>query len=251
MAKLKGTNLPVLLSFLCCAQVALNSASMPVKAQSAPDSNKEKVTTLLKGGIQKHQSGDDAGAEKNFREALRIDSANANAHYNLAALAEAHGERDTALKEYRQVLRYSPKDQSVITAIHELEASTGHQAAVSERTRLQGHAAQDSLLPSADAFATNLSDYPPLAPARGSLGTNTLNGNANRNGLVSSTQFNTLRNQQPTNLALATDQDNGNRNKTGGGSMHAFRVIGMGVLRAGLMYGGRPVDTCACPILRF
>jgi len=250
MAKSKGTNLPVLLSFLCCTQLTLNTASVPVSAQTASSSEPEKITTLLKGGIQKHQKGDDSGAEKNFREAIRLDSASANAHYNLAALSEAHGELGTALNEYRQVLRYNPNDQAAITAIHELEARTGPHAAIAERTRLKGHATQDSLLPSADAFATNLSDYPPLAPARGGLSGNSLNGNVNTTRLASSTQFNTVHNPRSTNLALATDRDNLARNNTGG-SMHAFRTIGMSFLRASLMYGGRPVDTCACPILRF
>jgi tetratricopeptide (TPR) repeat protein len=241
MAKLKGTNLPLLLSILCCAQLTLNLES--VEAQSSSEPSKDKVTTLLKGGIERHQKGDDKGAEKNFREALRLDSANANAHYNLAALAEAHGEVGTALNEYRQVLRYNPNDQTVITAIHELEASQTSHAAVTERTRLTGHASQDSLLPSADAFSTGLSEFPPLAPTRGSLNGN---GNANATRLASSAQSDTVHNPRSTNLALASD-----RNNNTGGSMHAFRSFGMQFLRASLMYGGRPVDTCACPILRF
>jgi len=248
MAKLKGKNLPLLLSILCCAQLALNLES--ARAQSSSEPSKDKVTTLLKGGIERHQKGDDKGAEKNFREALRLDSANANAHYNLAALAEAHGEVGTALNEYRQVLRYNPNDQTVITAIHELEASKSNGAAVTERTRLTGHASEDSLLPSADAFSTGLSEYPPLAPARG-----TLNGNASATRLASSAQSNTVHNPRSTNLALATDRNNFdqnlNRNNNTGGSMHAFRSFGMQFLRASLMYGSRPVDTCACPILRF
>jgi tetratricopeptide (TPR) repeat protein len=234
MAKLKGNNISVLVSLLCCAQLFADSTNLQVKAQSSADLSNDKVRTLLKGGIEKHHKGDDSGAEKNFREALKLDSTNANAHYNLAALEEARGELGAALTEYRQVLRYNPNDQSVISAIHELEASTNNHAAIQEKTVLKAHTQQDSLLPSADAFAT-LPDFPPRAPARAGL-------NATR--FVSSTQMNSERNPQSTELALATDH-----NSTGG-SMHALRSFGASFIRASMMYG-RPVDTCACPILRF
>jgi tetratricopeptide (TPR) repeat protein len=234
MANLKRENVFLFLSLLCCAQLCSHSTNLEVKAQSSANASKDKVTTLLRGGIEKHHQGDDSGAEKNFREALKLDAANVNAHYNLAALEEARGEVGAALSEYRQVLRYNPNDQSVISAIHELEASTDNHATIQEKTALKAHTQQDSLLPSQDAFAT-LPDFPPRAPARGGL---------NSTRFVSSTQMNNMRNPQSTNLALATE-----RNSTGG-SMHALRSFGASFIRASLTYG-RPVDTCACPILRF
>jgi tetratricopeptide (TPR) repeat protein len=231
MAISKGRRVSVLVPLLCC--VFSYSMNLQVKAQSATSSSSAKVSTLLRGGIEKHHQGDDSGAEKNFREALKLDASNANAHYNLAALSEARGELGAALDEYRQVLRYNPHDQTVITAIHELEASTSHQSAIREKTVLKAHTQQDSLLPSVDAFAT-LPDFPPRAPARGGL---------NSDRLLSSTQMNSVH-PQSTTLAVATER------KSTGGSMHALRSFGSSFIRASMMYG-RPVDTCACPILRF
>jgi len=58
----------IFLSSIFCLQLAFTATVQPARAQST--SKKEQVTTLLKGGIEKHRAGDDAAAEKQFRAAL-------------------------------------------------------------------------------------------------------------------------------------------------------------------------------------
>ena len=44
------------------------------------------VADLLQRGYQMQQAGDAAGAERNYRDALKIEAGNADAHYLLGAL---------------------------------------------------------------------------------------------------------------------------------------------------------------------
>src|SRR5271154_17117 len=113
---------------------ALAKASLRIQrpniTQSLPS---EQVKNLLKGGIEKHKRGDDKGAQHDFKEALNIDPANANGHFNLAVLEEARGESASALEDYRDALRANPGDHAIISAISQLEHAKQSQPVFQER----------------------------------------------------------------------------------------------------------------------
>jgi tetratricopeptide (TPR) repeat protein len=187
--------------------------------------NQVEATTFLKGGIVKHQNGDDQGAMLDFQQAVNLDPSNSDAHFNLAAIEEARGEIGPALAEYRAVLQYNPNDQSAIAAVNQLQVAVAGQSNFQEKPVLQGSARETSLLPSANAFA------PPLMQGAAGAAVNTpqpiLNAKASKT-------------KQP---------------KTKGGTLRALKAIGSIALKtavaasnSGLMYygGAGAVDTCAC-----
>jgi tetratricopeptide (TPR) repeat protein len=198
----------------------------PVAAQA---NNQQEATALLKGGIVKHQNGDDQGAILDFQQAVNLDPSNSDAHFNLAAMQEGRGEIGAALAEYRAVLQNNPNDQSAMSAINQLEGTVRGQTPL-----LQGSARESSLLPSATAFA------PPLLPGTPGFAVNTappvLNGKAKK-----------VKPPKPP--------------KQKGGTMRALKAIGFIALKtavaasnSGLMYyggavGTGTVDTCACNTL--
>jgi tetratricopeptide (TPR) repeat protein len=190
------------------------------------------VKNLLKGGIEKHKRGDDKGAEHDFKEALNIDPGNANGHFNLAVLEEARGESSSALEDYRDALRANPGDQSIIAAISQLENAQQSQPVFQEKHIFEGRALQNMFTPSPGIIASQ-SEYPPLAPMRGTLNSRAFIANAN----INSAGHNTL---AVATTAQQTEQS---------GTMHALRSIGMGVFHAAL--SSSHVDMCACPILHF
>jgi len=194
--------------------------------------NQEEATALLKGGIVKHQTGDDQGAILDFQQAVNLDPSNPDAHFNLAALQEGRGEIGAALAEYRAVLQNNPNDQSAMAAINQLEGTVR-----GETPLLQGSARESSLLPSATAFA------PPLMPGTPGFAVNTappvLNGKAKK-----------VKPPKPPKPP-----------KQKGGTLRALKAIGSIALKtavaasnSGLMYyggavGTGTVDTCACNTL--
>src|SRR5579883_1773406 len=108
-----GTHSPMAKMLLAIAGLTLLNAGTPVLAQAESHNQKtgaatpitqeeeEAVKTLLKGGISKHQTGDDQSAELLFKKALAIDAENADAFYNLGAIAESRGDLAVALTDYR------------------------------------------------------------------------------------------------------------------------------------------------------
>jgi tetratricopeptide (TPR) repeat protein len=190
--------------------------------------NQVEATTFLKGGIVKHQNGDDQGAMLDFQQAVNLDPSNSDAHFNLAAIEEARGEIGPALAEYRAVLQYNPNDQSAIAAVNQLRVAVAGQSNFQEKPVLQGSARETSLLPSANAFA------PPLMQGAAGAAVNA---------------------PQPILNAKASKTKQPKPPKTKGGTLRALKAIGSIALKtavaasnSGLMYygGAGAVDTCAC-----
>ena len=78
-------------------------SSFPAVAQS------KKTPPELAADLQRGQAalraGDQATAEQQFRAALKLDSANVEAHANLGAIAFFQGNCGTAEPEFREALR--------------------------------------------------------------------------------------------------------------------------------------------------
>ncbi len=60
-----------------------------------------------------------------FKKVLSLDSRNADAHYNLGAIAEARGDASQALNEYRQASQLNPQDQEFRDAVAQIERKQG------------------------------------------------------------------------------------------------------------------------------
>lgn len=76
---------------------------------------------LLKAGARIHQQGNTAQAEKLFRQAIALDPANADAYFNLGALAEGKGDLVTALGQYRAGLALRQNDPELKEAVRSME----------------------------------------------------------------------------------------------------------------------------------
>ncbi len=204
---------------------------------SVEQNQKALAHDLIKAGVEKHRLGLDIEAEAKFREALSCDPTNANAHFNLAALAEGRGDRAAALDQYRSALALDPADQSTISAIHELEASVENRSLFKEPNLFQGRSVQAMFSGSTNILADQ-SEFPPTAPQRGRLTAYPFHS-----GITSSAPL--------ISSVSSASRSSNNQSHT----MHTLANIGIGVLSASLsrsLFSGRPMlDTCACPILHF
>ena len=86
---------------------------------------------LLKQGMAAHRSGNHQFAEDRFKRALALDPGNADAFFNLGALAETRGDLLGALTNYRAALGINPLDRQLQDAVHSLEQQiAGHRDTV-------------------------------------------------------------------------------------------------------------------------
>lgn len=79
------------------------------------------ATAMLKRATDLYSRGDTAEAERMFKKVLTLDSRNADAHYNLGAIAEARGDTAQALNEYRIASQINPGDQELKDAVAQIE----------------------------------------------------------------------------------------------------------------------------------
>lgn len=76
---------------------------------------------LLKAGARIHQQGNSAQAENLFRQAIALDPTNADAYFNIGALAEGKGDLVTALGHYRAGLALRQNDPELKEAVRSIE----------------------------------------------------------------------------------------------------------------------------------
>ncbi len=79
------------------------------------------ATAMLKRATDLYSRGETAEAERMFKKVLAVDSRNADAHYNLGAIAEARGDSAQALNEYRIASQISPSDPELKAAVDQIE----------------------------------------------------------------------------------------------------------------------------------
>jgi Flp pilus assembly protein TadD len=79
------------------------------------------ATAMLKRATDMYSRGETAEAERMFKKVLTLDSRNADAHYNLGAIAESRGDTAQALNEYRIASQINPNDQELKEALVQLE----------------------------------------------------------------------------------------------------------------------------------
>lgn len=107
-------------------QSVKSTAKSTVKPVSKPE-NKE-VRGMLTFGASLHREGKLNEAEDTFRKVLVRDPQNADAFYNLGALAEGRGDIITALGHYRAAQALNPEDGQIKEAVISMENSlkNGH-----------------------------------------------------------------------------------------------------------------------------
>lgn len=79
------------------------------------------ATAMLKRATDLYTRGETAEAERMFKKVLTLDSRNADAHFNLGAIAEARGDVTRALSEYRMASQINPSDNEFRDAIAQIE----------------------------------------------------------------------------------------------------------------------------------
>lgn len=79
------------------------------------------ATAMLKRATDMYSRGETAEAERMFKKVLSLDSRNADAHYNLGAIAESRGDTAQALSEYRIASQINPDDQELKDAVAQIE----------------------------------------------------------------------------------------------------------------------------------
>jgi len=98
-----------------------------VRTQHSPpvaptiENNHTRARRFLKEGARLHRIGEYADAERLFRESVALDPRNADAFYNLGALAEGRGDFVDALGQYRAALHIQPNDKSLKDAVESME----------------------------------------------------------------------------------------------------------------------------------
>ena len=88
-----------------------------------PDSatSSDAATAMLKRATDLYSAGNTAEAERMFKKVLSLDSRNADAHYNLGAIAESRGDNAQALNEYRIASQLNPHDAELKDALAQIE----------------------------------------------------------------------------------------------------------------------------------
>ena len=103
------------------------------------------ATAMLKRATDLYSTGETAEAERMFKKVLSVDSRNADAHYNLGAIAEARGDMMQALNEYRIASQINPSDPELKEAVNQIERKqTADRVAKAEQQRQQDEQQRES-----------------------------------------------------------------------------------------------------------
>ncbi len=85
-----------------------------------PADRADKVKGLLRQALKNYSDGNTQDAERLFKQVLALDFRNADANYNLAAIAESKGELSQAKNYYTAALKASPGDLEIQDAINSI-----------------------------------------------------------------------------------------------------------------------------------
>lgn len=113
-----------------------------------PDSatQSDAATAMLKRATDLYSAGNTAEAERMFKKVLSLDSRNADAHYNLGAIAESRGDTAQALNEYRIASQLSPNDAELKDALAQIERKqSSEKLAQAEQQRQKEEQHRESL----------------------------------------------------------------------------------------------------------
>jgi Flp pilus assembly protein TadD len=121
---------------------------VPVQQQvyeaDVPDyaTKEDSATAMLKRATDLYAKGKTAEAESVFKKVVAIDSQNADAHFNLGAIAEARGDTQAALREYRIASQINPSDPELKDAVSQIERKQNANRIAQDTERQQREAQQ-------------------------------------------------------------------------------------------------------------
>lgn len=104
----------------------------------ASEANPESVAAQVDLATALSQIGYLEGAEEHLREALALDSENANVHYNLGSLLLASGQTSGAELHLRRAVSLAPEDAAAVVALANLLAGRDPQTAMDLYRQAQG-----------------------------------------------------------------------------------------------------------------
>ncbi len=104
-------------------------------SQSAPASKSDRTKDLLRQALERHNAGDTQGAERLFKQVLSIDSNNADANFNLGAMAEDRGDLNGALRYYQSAARVNPNDSDIHDAVASVQDKLRQQQVAQQTTQ--------------------------------------------------------------------------------------------------------------------
>jgi tetratricopeptide (TPR) repeat protein len=96
---------------------------------------------LLKQGMAAHKAGNHQVAEDKFRRVLTMEPRNADAFFNLGALAETRGDLIGALTHYRAALGINPLDRQLQDAVGSVEDQVANQNGTASSIAPKSHSA--------------------------------------------------------------------------------------------------------------
>jgi tetratricopeptide (TPR) repeat protein len=126
---------------------------------------------LLKQGMAAHRAGNHQVAEDKFKQVLSMEPRNADAFFNLGALAETRGDLIGALTHYRAALGINPLDRQLQEAVRSIEDQVANQSGTASGAASKSHTASSAAynrppvydVSQQSAPIYNVSQYPPPA----------------------------------------------------------------------------------------
>jgi Flp pilus assembly protein TadD len=104
----------VLMSALCFLALSCSNQSAKIGTVLPPPAGtKPAAATQIENGNALFTSRDFAGAEEAFRQALAVDAASAEAHYNLALTLDRSGQQAEARKHYIEAANLAPGNKVI------------------------------------------------------------------------------------------------------------------------------------------
>lgn len=88
----------------------------------ASDAKQARINNSLQQAMQLYNDGQISQAEVMFKKVLSLDSRNADANYNLGAIAESRSDWEEALHYYQTALRSNPGDEDIKNAIASMQS---------------------------------------------------------------------------------------------------------------------------------
>jgi hypothetical protein len=151
-------------------------ASKPLKpngnSSSVASSPPSPAQVLLKQGMAAHKAGNHQVAEDKFKRVLAMEPRNADAFFNLGAIAETRGDLLGALTNYRAALGINPLDRQLQDAVRSIEDQVANQNGTASSIAFNSHSASSPAynrppvydVTQQTAPVYNVSQYPPPAP---------------------------------------------------------------------------------------
>ncbi len=99
------------------AGLPVPQAAAAASIRPAPSMASDRTKSMLHDALKLYSQGDAQAAKAAFERVLVIDPKNADAYFNLGAIAEGQGDLHTALDEYQRASYSSPDDSEIRSAI--------------------------------------------------------------------------------------------------------------------------------------